>query len=91
MYIVKYIPCAGAAYIPTPIILEKKRCLVNIENRTDSKCFIYSVLAFLYDVRIANESTSRNPNSYKPFEERLNMSGKNVHYTFCLIILFHCN
>ena len=79
MYISKYIPCAGAAYIPTPTKLEKKKCLVNIKN-TDSKCFIYSVISSLYPVVSKHGYTSRNFRYYKHFEKRIITKGKKLLY-----------
>ena len=77
MYIVKYIPCAGASYIPTPINLERKQCLVNIKNK-DSKCFIYAVLSSLFPIVNKQGYTSRNPRSYARFEKHIITKGKKI-------------
>ena len=52
MTLIKYeevINRSGRSYIPTPYLLRKKDCTVNVINH-DNKCFLYSVLAIhLYD------------------------------------------
>ena len=34
-----FLPLCGSTYIPTPKFLKNKCCLVNVQNRNDSKCF----------------------------------------------------
>jgi len=34
-----FLPLCGSTYIPTPTFLKNKHCLVNVQNRNDSKCF----------------------------------------------------
>ena len=77
MYIAKYIPCAGASYIPTPIKIKRKKCLVNIKNK-DSKCFIYAVLSSMFPRVNKHGYTSRNPRSYAHFEKRIITNGKKI-------------
>jgi len=67
--IAQYRPLHGSSYIATPQWLAKKRAVVNIKN-TDSKCFVWSVLAALHPA-------ARNPDqlyNYKPHEKTLNTS-----------------
>jgi len=62
--IAQYRPLHGSSYIATPQWLAKKRAIVNIKNTSDSKCFVWSVLAALHPGAI-------NPNrlsNYKPHE-----------------------
>lgn len=42
---IKYNPLKGGTYIPTPKKLECKRAIVNIKNKKDNKCFLYSLAA----------------------------------------------
>jgi len=39
----------GNSYIPTPKWLAKKRCIVNVINKYNNKCFIRSMLLALRD------------------------------------------
>ncbi|XP_041350453.1 uncharacterized protein LOC121369418 [Gigantopelta aegis] len=41
-------PFRGSAYFPLPPKLRKKKCLLNIRNIDDHKCFIYAILAHLH-------------------------------------------
>jgi len=38
-----FLPLCGSTYIPTPIFLKNKHYLVNVQNKNDSKCFLWSV------------------------------------------------
>jgi len=63
--IAQYRPLHGSSYIATPQWLAKKRAVVNIKNTSDSKCFVWSVLAALHPA-------ARNPDqlyNYKPHEK----------------------
>jgi len=42
-----YRPLHGSTFVRTPDFLEKKHCLVNVQN-DDEKCFVWSVLSALY-------------------------------------------
>ena len=56
--------------MPTPQWLSKKKCVVNVKN-SDSKCFLWSVLA-------ARHPAEHNPDQlskYKPYENTLDISG----------------
>ena len=69
--IAQYRPLHGSSYIATPQWLAKKRAVVNIKNTSDSKCFVWSVLAALHP-------GARDPNRvyiYKPQQNTLNTSG----------------
>ena len=67
--IYKYNPTRAASYIPTPPALASKRAIINVQNKKDNLCFLYSVLAKLkwnpqdsHRVRI---------NKYKPYIDEL--------------------
>ena len=60
----------GAAYIPTPIPLRKKRCLLNIKNN-DDLCFLYCVIASKHQPKY----NRTRPTFYKPYLTSLKMTG----------------
>ena len=45
----KHTPLAGGSYIPLPDFLERKHCIVNVQNK-DNRCFGYALLAALLRV-----------------------------------------
>jgi len=47
--VLRYLPLHGSTYIPTPAFLAAKRCIVNVQNFDDSKCFLWSVLSALHE------------------------------------------
>ena len=47
-----YRPLQGSSYIETPKELVEKHCLVNVQNKHDSCCFPYSILAQLHPATI---------------------------------------
>jgi len=68
-----YRPMQGSTFIPTPKEIEKKKAIVNIQNRSDNMCFLWSVLAGIHPVdreRIPNRLTH-----YKPHLHELNTTG----------------
>jgi len=46
--IAQYRPLHDFSYIATPQWLAKKQAVVNVKNTSDSKCFVWSVLAALH-------------------------------------------
>jgi len=57
------------SYIPTPKWLAKKRCIVNVINKYDNKCFIWSMLSALYLAALHTEHISH----YAKHENSLNV------------------
>ena len=47
IHIVEYKPMNGESYIPLPEFIKKKNAIINIKNE-DNKCFLWSVLSYLY-------------------------------------------
>jgi len=45
-----YRPMQGSTFIPTPKEIRNKNAIVNIENRTDNLCFLWSVLVGMHPV-----------------------------------------
>src|SRR5436190_6102844 len=70
----RYKPLAASSYIPTPSKLIGKRALINIRNRSDNKCFLWSILAFLH--RPKNHANLVS--SYLNYEHELDMT--NIPY-----------
>lgn len=73
----------GSSYIPTPF---KSSNIVNIQNKTDNKCFLWSILAKLYP---ADHHVTRVA-KYAPYENVLNMTGINYPVTKHDIVKFEC-
>jgi len=40
----KYNPLKGSSWIPTPVFLQNKKCIINVNNR-DNYCFLWSLVA----------------------------------------------
>lgn len=63
----------ASSFLPTPKFVENKRSCINVKNKKDSKCFLYSVLACtLYnemDLKLGRD----DPRSYKPYFHLLNL------------------
>ena len=69
--IFQYRPLHGFSFVFTPQWLAKKQAVINVKNTSDSKSFVWSVLAALYP-------GARNPNrlsNYKPYENTLDILG----------------
>ena len=65
--IAKYNAIRGASYIPTPSAIQVKKAVVNIKNK-DQKCFLYSILAFMF----LNKNNVEKVSSYKKYLDKLN-------------------
>ena len=66
----KYVPLKGSQYIDLPPNVKNSKAVINIQN-DDDKCFLWSVLAHLYE---ANDHRYR-VNHYKQYESELDMNG----------------
>jgi len=71
--VIRHRPLHGLTYIPTPKFLASKRCIVNVENFSDSKCFTWSVLSALYPPKVNKQRVT----NYLRYESTLNMTGIN--------------
>jgi len=69
--IAAYDQILGSAYIKTPVSIASKHSILNIRNKEDSRCFLYSILAHIYPVR-KNET---DPDSYVDHLDSLNFAG----------------
>ena len=53
--IFRYQAFKGSSYIPTPLPIKRKKCLINIKN-TDDACFKWSILAHKYRNKVNKNS-----------------------------------
>ena len=70
--IVKWSPARASSYIPTPVKLRRKRCLLNIRNR-DNNCFLYCIIAAHPELCPKDHRTRAN--AYKKHINRFNTEG----------------
>ena len=66
----KYVPLKGSQYIDLPPKVKNSKAVINIQN-DDDKCFLWSLLAYLYEPNYNRERV----NHYKQYESELNMNG----------------
>ena len=71
LHISQYRPLAGSSFIKSPDFIINKKCIVNVENKYDNKCFKWSVLAALHP---AKDNSGRLCN-YSKYENELNWEG----------------
>uniref|UniRef100_A0A8D8TAN0 DNA-directed DNA polymerase n=1 Tax=Cacopsylla melanoneura TaxID=428564 RepID=A0A8D8TAN0_9HEMI len=65
LYIAQYNPLSGSSYIPTPKKLEHKKVsssILNIKNLYDEECFMYCILAGIYNLNDENVESYLNLN-----------------------------
>ena len=67
---VRHVPLGVGTYIPLPCRLPA-RSVINVKNRNDNKCVVWSILAHLRP----NSKRPNNVESYKEFEGLLNLEG----------------
>ena len=67
---------SGGAYIPTPawILSLRQRCVINVNNFADGKCFLYAILAHLHGNNPSSWGVDR-VESYEPHLSELNTDG----------------
>jgi hypothetical protein len=68
-----YRPLVGSSYIKTPPEIAGKRAVLNIQNRRDELCFLYSVLAHAHPVPA--ENNPQLPSKYEKYLPTLNYEG----------------
>ena len=66
-----YRPMQGSTFIRTPREIERKKAVLNIQNRTDNLCFLWSVLAGIHPV----DHNANRVTNYKPHLHELNTTG----------------
>lgn len=65
---IEFVPLEGSSYIPLPAQIQKKKAILNIQNK-DHKCLLWSVLASLHPVS-RNDNPKRVSN-YLQYEHEL--------------------
>lgn len=68
-----YEPLRGASFIETPKRLDRKRAIINVQNKFDDMCFKWSVLTCLNKDKI--KSNPHRVQNYKQFKNDLNFDG----------------
>ena len=68
-----YRPMQGSTFIPTPKEIRNKNAVLNIQNRSDNLCFLWSVLAGIYPVN--REQHPNRLTHYKSHRHELNTTG----------------
>ena len=66
----KYHPILGKSYIPLDPKLSLKKGIINVQNKDDDYCFMWSILAKLYPVK----SNSTRVNSYREHVDKLDFT-----------------
>jgi hypothetical protein len=66
----KYNPLRASSYIDLPAKLKKTEAIINIQNKTDNKCFMWSVLAGLHPIESNNNP--QRVSKYEEFQNDLN-------------------
>ena len=82
-----YRPLIGSSYIQTPKFIADKRCVVNVKNSDDNKCFKWAILSALYPV----EKNAWLVNKYKKYEDQLCWDGLDFPTQLNQIRLFEKN
>jgi len=66
-----YRPLNGSTYLSTPDWLVRKHCIINVNNKDDNMCFLWSILAALYPA----QSHPYRLSHYVKHESAVNMVG----------------
>ena len=80
LHVADYKPLAGSSYVELPQELLKKRALLNIKNKDDNKCFMWSILAKLHPCTRGIHNETR-VSSYDRYRDELNLTGINFPVT----------
>lgn len=73
LLVARYHPLSASSYIPTPIVLSKKKAIINVNNTGDEMCFLWSVLAALFPQTRDNHRVSK----YRPHMRSVDTSNIN--------------
>lgn len=71
LYTAIWKPLSASSYVETPKWISVTKSVVNVQNREDNKCFLWSVLALLHAAKCNKEKVC----TYRKYETELNMSG----------------
>ena len=67
----KYEPLSGSSYIPLPKTLQKKKAIINVQNKRDNECFKWAMTSAVYPV----EKNSTRVNKYVENSKNFNWDG----------------
>ncbi|XP_028418906.1 zinc finger protein 792-like [Dendronephthya gigantea] len=83
----KYTPVKGSSYVPLPRTIAGKKAVINVKN-SDSKCFMWAVLAALHPIHWKNNPERLH--HYENFQDELNFNVKTIikHGCFTAAIAF---
>ena len=63
-------PIRGGTYIKTPVSIEGKQAIINVQN-SDTKCFMWAILSALHEVKQDAERVTK----YEKYESELDFTG----------------
>jgi len=66
-------PAQRSSCIPTPTHIAAKKCVVNVQNRNDELCFLYSILAHIH--RVEPKQNQSRVCHYRPHLSELDTTG----------------
>lgn len=75
------------SFIELPKKIKEKKCVINVKNKNDSKCLLYSLLSYFFSDKIM-PNRRQNPNSYKKYFNFFNLSGIEFPVNFAQIRKF---
>ena len=61
IHTVKYKPLKGSTFIPLTDFIMRKKAVINLENKDDRKCFMWSILRYLDECK-DKHSVEKNEN-----------------------------
>ena len=67
-----YRPLHGSTYLPTPDWLVRKHCIINVNNKDDNMCFLWSIIAALLPAPDRNTSLCSH---YVKHQSAVSMAG----------------
>lgn len=72
IHTVKYKPLKGSTFIPPTDFIMRKKAVINLKNKDDRKCFIWSILRYLDECKDKHSVEIRD---LKQYENELNFEG----------------
>src|SRR5688500_1054882 len=67
----KYRPWKGSSYMDLPDWIKNKKAVINVQNRNDNKCFLWSVISALHPA----ENHVDRVSNYRRFEKEFDLTG----------------
>ena len=72
IHTVKYKPSKGSTFIPLTDFIMREKAVINLKNKDDRKCFIWSILRYLDECKDKHSVEIRD---LKQYENELNFEG----------------